>query len=1662
MIRLFLPFKETFLKTFFKISTRYIIIFAALLIAAILLLKTGLLSLSLPFVIGFVAIALIAFFTDRSKWIRRTVFGLLGLLLLIIVALQTEPVQNWLVHMASNKLSKELGTEVSIKHVSFGFFNRANLEGTLIRDKQKDTLLYAGQLKLRITDWFFAKDNIELKFIGLEDANIKMYRRDSIWNYGFLADYFASPGPKKEKKNNIELSLKKVDMKNVHFIQADYWRGETMEGSFGSLILNADNINFNKNIFVLSDVTIDKPYFSISEYDGLRPPQAKKIVIDTGLQLNSGRMVVQVANLKMTNGNFVCNTTNRKADNYFDGGHLNFSKINASFTNLTMNNDTLRADMDLNCRERSGLEVKKFKAKFRVTPQIMEFAKLDLQTNKSRLGNYYAMKFQHFNNDFAAYVTNVVMEAKFVNGKVHTDDIAFFAPELKTWKKEIDLAGNFSGTVADFSVNNLLGKTGGSYISGNLAMKGLPDIDKTKIILTNGTIRTNFSELSSIIPEIKDIHNPNLTALGNLTFRGNYNGLINDFKTKGNISTSLGNMYVDLDMKFPKKAEPSYNGILNTERFNLGKFINESSIGMFAFNGKVSGSSFALDKLKMSLDGNIKEFEFNNYAYKNIVAKGTIQKKYFTGELNVSDENLDFTSTVEIDLSKEQPRINMLGDFVKSNFKKLNITKDNLQLTGALDVNFTGTNIDNFSGEAKLLNANIKNDDVDIKFDSLNLVSGYINNIKYLRLATNDFSANIYGEFSILDLPKSFQSFLHRYYPAYINEPSSIPKNQQFTVGLTTGFIDPYLKLIDKKLSGLNDAKIGGVVDTKNNLFNLSLQLPYLKYDNYSFTGVNVTGKGNLDSLVLNSEIASIQLSDSIYLPTTKLNIVSSNDHSVVSINTKANNTLNDADLFADIYTLEDGVRVKFRPSAFVLNEKKWNIEKEGELVVRRNFVEAKNVKFVQGFQEVTVETETEEDNNASNLKVKLKNLVIGDFTSLLHIKEPKFEGIATGDIKLKDFFGDFYADADLKAEQFRMDDDSLGLVNVKASYDSKTGDVKYDIVSPNEKYNFTAKGSYKTKDSTSISPMDNEIHLNNTRLTIIQKYLKGIFSDLEGYGTGDLKISGKPNSINLLGNVKIRNAGMKVDYTQVYYFIDSALIKFEEDGINFGEMPIRDTFNNTGIVRGKLYEKGFKDMVFDFDLSTNKLLLIDTKQKDNQQFYGKAIGKATLSLKGSEENAKMVITAEANDYSHIFLPNSTSKESGDADFIVFKQFGTEMDAEKGKNNFNLSVDLDITANNKVSIDVILDELTGDVIKANGNGRLRIKAGTSEKLDIRGRYNIESGKYDFNFQSLIRKPFDLIASDGNYIEWTGDALNANLHIAARYTAENVSLKDLISNQTNFTASDNALKLQRGDVYVIAQLNGKLSKPDIKFKIDFPSNSPAKTDANFSQFINRIESDDNEMLTQAASLIVLGTFAPYGQGLLSNGGSEYQNLAYNTIGKKTAAAISNLFAGYIYKKTKFRIDLGASFYNGSDILTSGVVTSNTGSYRGVFNLKVARSFLNDNIIISFGTDLDMNVFGSSSIQTGNTQWLPDWNIEFVLTKDRNLRAIVFSKNSLDISGNALGRRTRQGIGISYRKDFETLFGPKKTTLDKVPLDKKKEDDIQYKNTADSSAIKTGSK
>ncbi|MGF2412846.1 MAG: translocation/assembly module TamB domain-containing protein, partial [Ferruginibacter sp.] len=933
-----------------------------------------------------------------------------------------------------------------------------------------------------------------------------------------------------------------------------------------------------------------------------------------------------------------------------------------------------------------------------------------------------------------------------------------------------------------------------------------------------------------------------------------------DFVTYGNISTGLGSIIADINMKLPENRTPTYSGKISSSGFNLGQFINNNKLGNIALNGNVAGSGFALKDLNANFKGNIHQLEFSGYNYNNISIDGNFVKQIFTGHGNVDDPNLKIENfDGSVSLAGKEPIFNFDAVLAKSDFKKLHFTKEDFALDGHFNLHFTGDNIDNFLGTAKVYNATLLHNNTRLSFDSLVLNSYITEGKKYLSVQSNQVEANVTGNFKILELPDAFKVFLNRYYPAYIPKPKNAVSQQDFSFYVKTKEVDEYVQLLDPKLKGFNNATFNGNLRLAQNELNVNANIPEFEYDKKIFNTVNLESKGNFDTLFTKITTGDIVLNDSLHFPGTNLLIKSHNDISAIELKTSASKTLSEAELNASVQTLTDGVRIHFSPSSFIINDKKWQLEKDGELTIRKSYVDASEVKFVQGNQEIVISTEDAGDGtDNTNVVARLKKVNIDDFTPFF-LKNPRLEGILTGVITLKDPFGKQIVEVDAMAENFTLDNKKIGNTTLKGDVNTATGLIKIKAGANNEKYKFDIDGSYNYKDSTD-KQMNFDLLSEHFDISLLDNYLGSIFSNMQGDAVSNLKITGGPKSQSYSGSVTVTNGSLKINYTQCKYNFTNKTIIFNPGEIDFGVMQIKDTLDNSGYVSGKIYYNNFfQDMSFDnvrFD--TPKMLLLNTTQKDNSQFYGRVIGRALMTLNGDITDMRMKINGEpsVSDTSHIYLPTGSGRESGVIDYIDFIQFGTKMEDVKSRKGSNILVDMVLKANPACKIDVILDEATGDIIKGQGNGELTIQAGTNTNLSIRGKYNLTKGDYTFNFQTFLKKPFTL---NRGSITWNGDPYLANINIDAEYLAKNIDLSSI--------SSSNGFK-QKGDLKILASLTGILNKPDISFSFVLPEQNPLYGDYFAQKKLEDFKKESSEMNKQVASLLLINSFVSGQQNVLS--------------------------------------------------------------------------------------------------------------------------------------------------------------------------------------------------
>ncbi len=1558
-------------------------------------------------------------------------------LILIWLLIQLPSVQTWLIKQATDKLSKNLNTTVRIRHVDFSFFNKMILRDALIEDKNNDTLLFAGSVKVQITDWFFVKDKIQLQYIGLNDATIKLQRKDSVWNYQFLSDFFATPD-KKDSSKKIELDLKKVLLSNIHFVKKDEWRGEDFDVRLGSLQLDADEFSFTKKIAKINSLDFTKPEFAITNYDGRRPPLTDTDVVflndPHNLRLNPADWKINIKQMTIQNGMFKdFKADGKQLSKYFDGKHVLFSAINGDFKNVVLNKDSVSAQIVLSTKERSGFEVKKLSASIIFFPEGMEFHKLDLQTGKSHLRKYYAMRFNTF-DDMNEYASSIFMEADFSDAYIDSDDIGFFAPELKSWNRKIKVNGIIKGPVENLRGTKVIIEAGkNTLLNGDIHLKGLPDIDQTFIEFRSNEFRTTYADASTLIPQLKEIHSPRIDKIEHFRFKGAFTGYLKDFVTNGTIETNLGTVVTDVNMKFPDKAPTIYSGKINTDDFEIGQFLDNDNLGKVAFTGQVTGKGLAANTANATLDGNVKSIEFNNYDYQNILVNGTIAKKKFNGKLISNDSNLDAKLIGLIDYSGSQPKFDFNAEVGKTDLRKLHLTKDSIEFNGKLRFNFVGNNIDNFIGTAKIYDAAIYKNSQRISFDSLAIESGLsANNNKSITVVSNEFDAAIAGEFYMHDLPDAVQTFLHKYYPAYIKPVNRKLTNQNFSFVLTTKKVDDYISFIDKNLGGFNNTTISGRINTKGNLLDVNADVPQFNYKKFSFLNSTVKGSGSLDSLSLETNVGDVYVNDSLHFPNTHVKLRSANDMSDVRISTSASQTLNSANVDAQIKTSQTGVHIKFNPSTFDVNGKKWTIQKDGEFEIDNNIVTANSLKISSDDQQILVTTHPSSSGKWNDIRIDLTKINIGDFTPYF-VKDDRLEGLLSGSGEIKNPLSkESNFNFNGRAEQFRLDNDSVGKLEIDAAYDKSTGLVDAHVNSDNKNYHFDLKGIFNTVDSTSSTtkPINITTNFTDTKIDLLEKYIGTIFSNVKGFASGQLQIVGKGDQLKYIGDIKLKDGKLRVNYTQCTYWIPSASVTLRDGYIDFGNFQIKDTLGNVGeISHGKLMHQSFNNLSYDFALSSNKLMLLNTKATDNNQFYGKVIGRASMTLKGPNENILMEIKGEPTDSSNIYLPLNTSRESADADFLVWKVYGKEMQPQFDHKATNLTVKLDVTANNYANVYVIVDPLTGDIMKATGHGNIQMRVGTTEDLTMSGRYEIDKGSYNFTFQSFIRKPFIFKEGGDNYIQWKGNPYDAEINVEAIYEAENISFNDLAYNTTKAFGNDPELTSFRGPVLVIANLTQRLTRPRIEFKIELPQNSPLKNNQNAAFILEElIQSDPNELNKQVSFLLVFNSFGPLSNtNVAFDAGSAVTGIFVNSISGFISNQLTQQFSSIfqkVFNNKNLRLNLNTNFYNGSALIGAGVDQTKLIYDRTSVNLSVAQSFLNERLTFTFGSALD---FGLSAQQAAASsfQFLPDLTMEYKITQDGRLAVSIFYRDSYNYLSTANRTANRSGTSLSYRRSFDRI-------------------------------------
>ncbi|MBA2613680.1 MAG: translocation/assembly module TamB [Bacteroidetes bacterium] len=1343
---------------------------------------------------------------------------------------------------------------------------------------------------------------------------------------------------------------------------------------------------------------------------------------------------VKLGDIIIDNVNFIYrderkNTTVSQNMNF---NNLVFRSTYGKFSDLAFKGDTIYTNIsDLKTNEQCGFVLNKLSTKVKISEAELALNNLVIKTPQTYIKGDVGFTYTSW-GDYSDFLNKIKIKSLLEDStQVAMEDIARFTSELNGLKATVHLSGKIKGYVNDLSLNDFKIKYGNhTHFNGNLTLSGLPDFSTSFLHFDAQEISTNYSDLIQIpnypFSENKKLELPiELKRLGTISYKGKFDGFINDFTTYGKFKTGLGHLSTQLSIKIGKRPEDvAYHGKLQTSDFDIGTLFGISNFNSLSLNSEIKGKGASLKSLDANVEGQILNLNYNHYSYKNIKLNGNIKEKVFNGLLTSKDPNADFDFNGNINFKNKVPEMDFISTVNKIDLKKLNFTKQEATISTQILINLKGDNLNNLTGSVNFDDTKYKNSEKEFKISTLDIKLDQSTESKNLVLNSNYFNLTVDGKFDANNLGPAFNQVLNAYYPTvFVKKKTKIIYSDEFKFKLTIKKFNIINELFVKSLMVSPNSVIGGDFDASKNLMNVTLKSDSIRIGAIKFENNVVESYSSNNKINLVFKGSDIKLSDSIVLKNYFMYLVSKDLDTKFNLEWDNKSTPKNAGKIAGKVNFSHHLATLSYDKIFVTakDSSTWNMVTSNPTVIDTSGnVLINPLLFTNKDQSIGIAGSLTDKPNDS-LVVNTASVVLEQFNPLLRAIKLKLEGFLNGRVTVHDP-KNFAFSSDLNFANLKVNNNTLGEVVVKTNYDAKNKTIFTDGYTSlglptldGEKMKNIAFRGYYYLDKKEES-IDLNIKASPANLKLLNPLLEGILTINNALISGEGKIHGTPDNIKIDGKFKLYKSEIKVDYTNVVYNITGD-IEIMPDQIRFSELLMSEKGIKAvpqGTINGNIFHNNFSKMQLDYDITYKNMLVLNTNDKHNSTFYGKVFATGNVGIYGFLNNLHMSVTAATNKNSKFILPLDGPAEIAESDFIHFIKKDTLQ--KKSINSFSgFSLEMDIKATSDLLVVIVLDNVSGDALHVQGEGDLGLKINTLGKFEMVGDYIITNGDYLFTLENVINKKFEIDA--GSTISWSGDPLNADIDITTSYK-QRASVAPLLNDTTGKYKG-------RFPVNCKLLITNKLFSPNINFAIDFPS-----LDATSRSRINNVLSDEAELNRQVFSFLLFRSFvtpqiynsngggvtaggaaASTGSELLSNRMSEFLNTYFGNL-----TGIKDLQVGVNYR---------AGNQNSQEV-----------------DLALSKQFLNNKVTV----DGNFGVNNQSKSQSNGL--IGDVNVEYKLSDDGRYRVKGFNRSNDNTQITTSGGPYTQGVGFFYREEFETFNQLFKRYLEKV----KKKDMPKSKDSA----------
>jgi hypothetical protein len=1295
--------------------------------------------------------------------------------------------------------------------------------------------------------------------------------------------------------------------------------------------------------------------------------------------------------------------------------NLNINALNGTVELLRIIDDTTTFSIhNLSFTESSGFVVRKISSKVSLSKGNIALKDAFINCDSSILNISELFLRGDSSGSFGNFVEKVNIKVSFDKSLVNTSDLQYFIPYAKGLNESVWISGSLTGTIAELRGRNILVSYNDyTHLDCDFDFSGLPDINNAFIFIGVNRLVTNATDISKItLPGDRKIEIPNLLyKLGNISFNGSFTGFITDFVTYGEITTAQGVLTTDLSMRPEGKKKYRIRGLMTGKDINLGELTGQTKmLGKMSIKTNIDGYAYSMKKFAANLTGKIDSIDINNYKYRDITLNGFFTEKTWDGGINLVDKNIKMDVLGLFNFENKLPEFDFTLNIADAklyylNFEKLDTTSS---VTLLLTSNFKGNSIDNIDGEIRLLNSNFIRYGKNLELYDFSVKTFLSENKHVLSLRTDFVDADISGSYNFGEFGNlaryTLQKLMPSKFPASVKQKDTRKNNFSFKINLkNTDEINSFFRT--GILISENSIIEGDIYP--DSLFRINGNIRKLTILNNVFNGFTLRSSIKQNEFALRLKSSSLNLLKQSTLDSFMVNIDTKPDNIIFSVNWGTrSDSVNSGNFVArgtflknDISNKKTVLQVVIDSSEIYSRNNLWKIS-SSSVVVDSNSVKIN--RFLVGSTEYYYSINGAVSNNISDtLNLGFKGIDINPLNYIINRNRGTPDALAinlkgqlNGNILLTNVYKELLLEGNLAVNKFSILGAEYGTIYIGSAFDINRKVIKINASNDlNGEKMMDINGFYDPRSKRiDLTAVAKKLHI-----TPLNTLLKVFASEITGTTSGRVNLSGRPGALVLNGALLAENSSLKIDYLKTKYKMTDS-VRFDKKGINFNNVRLTDERGNPAILTGTVFHKNFKNFEANLTINTTDCMVLNTKAKDNELFYGTAFASGVTTIKSMKDGSLAFdISARSSRNTKFYIPLNTGLSVSDVSFVSFVDGNIDTTMDKSElirvipspaktTGMDVNIDLEITP--VAEVQLIFDLKVGDVMKANGSGDLNIKYNKKGELRITGDYIIERGDYLFTLRNILNKPFSV--ENGGKIMFNGDIYDAEIDLKAIYKLR-ASLSEIVPTETAST--------ERVPVECQINLSGKLFNPVIAFDIYLPT-----ADEKTRTYVRNATATEEQMSRQFLYLLVMNSF--YADPNIGSGVTQSSGTAGTAAAVTTSEMLSSQLSNMLSKISN-DFDIGLVYRPG---------VSNSDINPDQLEVALSKQILNNKVIINGNFD----VRGTGNDPNTN-QITGDFDAEVKITE--KIRFKVFNRYNNPYTGKT--EPYTQGVGIFFRQDFNKI-------------------------------------